>query len=566
MSFVVLIVLAIIALQGPGSARLWQEYIAAPDRHPNIPNVSYSGYRYSDVPIPVHPPEGEALEGAINVKDFGAVGDGRADDTEAFLRALATTPNPGWIFVPEGTYRLTDMLRIHRSNLVLFGAGSDKTTLYFEKSLTDILGPYFNPSGRGSAQGNSLWSLHGGLIWVTTADAWRPDGAYRDFVQDPEGDGEDHYNWKNPRPIADVIGKARTGDRRISLQLRGDEELPAGLLLLTWHDTQSYTLARHMGGHLLFDRWTARAVDSTVRDYSTSSKLHRPWRWPVEIKRVLERQGKRLVVQLKQPLRIDIRPEWKVALEVPGTGDGSPGKGYVEEVGIEGLRIEMAPHKPFTHLQDLGFNGPYFDRAFNCWVRDVVIHRPDVGISVSSCKNITIREVELTGPPHHHGFYVRNSSHDILIERFQIKTVDYHGLSIARRSSGCVFRDGFLASGTFDSHKGLPFDVVRTNITLSNEGTVGGGPNSGPRNGKRIVHWNIRVLNGKAKHVYQPDELSMGALVGVQGVALSEEKGSWMPEGDKGTIVADHGRVPEPADLFEAQLRLRRGQSTDGGG
>lgn len=44
----------------------------------------------------------------LNVRDFGAVGDGRADDTEAFLRAEQAADARGikQVFVPVGTYRI----------------------------------------------------------------------------------------------------------------------------------------------------------------------------------------------------------------------------------------------------------------------------------------------------------------------------------------------------------------------------------------------------------------------------------------------------------------------------
>jgi hypothetical protein len=51
--------------------------------------------------------------GHFNVKDFGAVGDGRTDDTEAFAKALAAEKKinaHAVIYVPDGTYLLTDTL------------------------------------------------------------------------------------------------------------------------------------------------------------------------------------------------------------------------------------------------------------------------------------------------------------------------------------------------------------------------------------------------------------------------------------------------------------------------
>ena len=47
--------------------------------------------------------------GVLNVKDYGAVGDGQHDDTQAFLNALAASSDPAeyWhvriVYVPQGT-------------------------------------------------------------------------------------------------------------------------------------------------------------------------------------------------------------------------------------------------------------------------------------------------------------------------------------------------------------------------------------------------------------------------------------------------------------------------------
>lgn len=55
----------------------------------------------------------------ISVRDFGAVGDGVADDTLAFGQAL-TAHNA--IYIPEGTYRITDTIQINEGKTVI-GAG-----------------------------------------------------------------------------------------------------------------------------------------------------------------------------------------------------------------------------------------------------------------------------------------------------------------------------------------------------------------------------------------------------------------------------------------------------------
>lgn len=43
---------------------------------------------------------------AVNVKDFGATGDGTADDSDAFEAALAAVTSGGTIYIPPGTFRI----------------------------------------------------------------------------------------------------------------------------------------------------------------------------------------------------------------------------------------------------------------------------------------------------------------------------------------------------------------------------------------------------------------------------------------------------------------------------
>ena len=82
----------------------------------------------------------------LNVRDFGAQGDGITDDSQAFLQALAEIDN-GAIYIPSGRYKLTQVLDITKSNVVLQGAGVDDTVLYFPKSLGEVLGPGNAPPG-----------------------------------------------------------------------------------------------------------------------------------------------------------------------------------------------------------------------------------------------------------------------------------------------------------------------------------------------------------------------------------------------------------------------------------
>lgn len=61
----------------------------------------------------------------VNVKDFGAVGDGIADDTAAINAAIAALPFfGGTVYFPRGRYRTTATITVTQRDLALVGAGS----------------------------------------------------------------------------------------------------------------------------------------------------------------------------------------------------------------------------------------------------------------------------------------------------------------------------------------------------------------------------------------------------------------------------------------------------------
>lgn len=78
-----------------------------------LPDFSFAGYHFGEDPIP-------KPKVVANVKDFGAKGDGKTDDTEAFKNAIEAT-KAGAILIPEGRYILRNILWIEKSNIVLRG-------------------------------------------------------------------------------------------------------------------------------------------------------------------------------------------------------------------------------------------------------------------------------------------------------------------------------------------------------------------------------------------------------------------------------------------------------------
>ena len=84
----------------------------------------------------------------VNVKDFGAVGDGVADDTTALQNAFDYAfPLRRPVYIPTGTYLYSSLSEIDESNVTINGNGSNNTVLKFTgtgvalRVGTQIIGP-----------------------------------------------------------------------------------------------------------------------------------------------------------------------------------------------------------------------------------------------------------------------------------------------------------------------------------------------------------------------------------------------------------------------------------------
>ncbi len=493
------------------SEALFREFMNAPDHHPNLPNISHAGYRYSERPLP-EPPV------VANVREHGAQGDGETDDSDAFDKAIdvAAEAGGGAVLVPAGDYRLTRVLALNESGIVLRGEGPRETALRFEKPVNDLFERGQNING----------SWYGGLIWI------EPDGPQAPF----EG--------LSPGPDAITITTtAEKGDRDITVtpeQARRLEQHTGRPIMMSWRG--DIELARHIAGHESMHDAHFGNLGGAMRDGVLT------WHWVNEIEAVDDDR-----IRFRKPLRLDVRDDWELILD--------PGAPFIEEVGVEQLSIRFPETEKRPHLREEGYNGIMLSRAAHCWVRHVWIEHADNGIIVTNASaNNTLSRWRLSGRPNHHGTMCRASVHDNLFEDFRIESRPDHGLNTEGLSSGNVWRRGKLEHGTFDSHGGMSFDSVRTAIEMTNTGGPGGRRDFGPFNGRRMVHWNIHITGDRADWVAQPALMPTGALVGIRGVELDRrDHDLWlMPDGlDKGCIIADWDEVPEPADLFEAQLQHR---------
>lgn len=94
-------------------------------------DFSYAGYHNGEMPIPKR----NDLEVFDVVSGYGADNTGATDATRAIQDAInaAAHAKGGIVFLPEGLYKCDGVLEITGNNIILRGAGPDKTRVYFTK-------------------------------------------------------------------------------------------------------------------------------------------------------------------------------------------------------------------------------------------------------------------------------------------------------------------------------------------------------------------------------------------------------------------------------------------------
>ncbi|GAA4913136.1 glycosyl hydrolase family 28-related protein [Streptomyces coeruleoprunus] len=519
-------------------AILWREFTTAPHTHPQIPYIGRAGYRAGARRLPRRPV-------VADVRAYGARPDASADAAPAINRALAEAGRRGGgtVLVPPGTYRVDGLIRIAHGGVTLKGAGSGRTTLLATRGLTDLIGPY------GSRYGGtkSAWSWAGGLVWLS------PAARHRSLVAAIRAQDWPFEGWTGNRRDAwhtlTTLRPAHRGDRTVTVD-DPSRLAPGRLVLLRLADDPDgrHTLLRHIAGD---------GPGAASYDWSDKTKLtsYVPYEWPVRVTRV---QGR--TVTLERPLPLDLRPEWDprlTTLATPLTGSG-----------VEGLTLEAPDVPQAPHLLDRGFNGVTFQCAYDCWADDVTVRNVDNGFGLVAASACTLRRTTVEGRGAHHPYFCREGSHDNLVEDFTVRArttpapadTQLHGINVEGLSSHNVWSRGLMETGTFDTHRGMPFANVRTEITVHNDGRHGGDASAGPLYGARFTHWNVTVTNGRAGLVKLDEIAPYSATVGISEV---REFGQIDVPDFTGPL---HARLEaygtpvsvRPQNLYEAQRALTR--------
>jgi plastocyanin len=460
-----------------------------------LPDFSQAGYRRGEEPYRI-PKE------SVSVKDLGAKGDGKADDTEAFKKAIASGPDK-LVLIPKGRYVLSDMLEITQPRLVLRGAGPQDTVLLFTRPLQEIK-PTTAETGEGKATTAYSWS--GGLITV--------------------GAGAANKGARVP-----VTAEAKRGAMKLAVAAHefkvGDE------VLLTATDTGAHSLLAHL--------FRGQAKDFRP-DFKKSAQ---------QVFRVTSSNPNEIT--LDRGLRFDVKTEWtpNVCLFAPD----------VTDVGVEELGFEFPAKAYAGHWEEVGFNPVALTRgAAHCWIRNVRVWNGDNGPFVAgwfcTVDGITFgadrRRLFTGGISGHHGVTLNGA--DGLCTNFQIQTLFFHDVTVDGAAMGNVFSRGVAQDFNMDHHKSGPYENLFTDIDAG-AGTrlfqSGGASGNGNHSAAGATFWNIRSKQeAEWPEAFQLDAMNLVAMK-MRGRDTKKPDGRWIETIRPGAIT--------PPDLHLAMRQKRLG-------
>jgi len=512
-----------------------------------IPDFSYAGYQNGEQRLPV-------AEGVvIDVAKFGALANDGQDDSAAIQRAFDAAnkiEQPVIIRFEAGTYRITSVLRINRSNFVLQGqgAGAMGTELHFPRPLRhvdgspslDELRTYIRRLDKRQKEPDlnineyfSEYSWSGGFIWIQAPDT-RPAPYLEEFD-----------------PSIEVLSAITSG-------VRGENQF-------TVADSSAIKV-----GQIIQLQWLNRAGQGSgilKAIYGEHHALAGSHHWTFK-ERPLVRQTVR--VKSIEGNRVTIADALLHDIDDTVPAQAASWTGLVN-IGIEDMHLSFPDSPTFGHHLEEGYNGIYFTSAFDSWARNLKVTNADSALLSYNSANLTFENIVTDGNRTAHYAVHMGNVHNVIAKDLRVLNRVRHSLTFNTQSTKCVYQKAeVFVAPVLDQHAGANhqnlFDAVILHAPVREQDgkktiAIYDGSGAGywqPGHGGYNTTWNLKILVSGGAHPGEKvtlqgvDEGPMAIIVGIHG--NREFELDYRP---KPLISILNTQVAEIPSLYDHQLSER---------
>lgn len=500
-AFVMLVSLSCFAQQ---EETVWNNFVNAKETGdvPILPDFSYAGYKYCEVPIP------NLNYRVFDVTDFGAIVNDNQSDKQAIRNAIAaaTLNGEGVIFFPRGKYLINTLkddltpIEVASSNIIFRGEfdGETGTILFFERDL-----PAEDPS--------KIWTCPP-AIKTTTSESNR---LLTTIIEDA-----DRETYKIVVEDASSIQK---GDWIIIKVLNND-------ISLVSYDVSPLVVE---------SEW------KSILNKGVQVNEHH---------KVDSISGN--TVFLKEPIHYDIQADynWEVYSFA-----------HESHIGFENIRFEGNWSKKFVHdrseQDDCGWTILDISKAVDSWIIDCTFKNVNNAASFSASAACTALNIKILGNIGHTALHAGNGSTGILFAKINDLAGMHHTTGVAGGSTTgtVVWRSKHRSYTSFESGGSQPRCTLLDNVEGGFfAGRAGGERQDLPNHGRYLVLWNYNETDD-AEENFKFIATETWSWKIVPPIIVGFHGSGTTFKTDEVQILESLGTPVKPESLFEAQLDLRLG-------
>lgn len=481
---------------------VWDNYTKSQieNTEPILPDFSYAGYKYSEVPIPVVDYK------VFDITKYGAIPNDNKSDKKAIEKAIlaAQKNGEGIIYFPKGKFYINtdedemNVITIKSSKIVFRGEDRDASILFVDKDQEPK-----NPK--------QLWSSPTHILAVS---------------------------YKRVKKLANIVSDSKRETHIIEVD--NSSKIKKGDWITIKVSNNDPDLVKKDLYPLLPDKSWTKIIEKGVQ----VNEHHK-------VDKVIGN-----TIHLVSKIHYDIQSKynWSVDSFEPIHHIG------FENMTFEGNWTKKFVHHRSAQ-DDGGWKIIALKRVVDSWVKDVTFRNVTSTATYQSSAASSFLNVLIEGNTGH-GVGGISGSTGILIGASKDNAGMHHSFGVAGNSSSgnVIWRCVYPSTTSFESHASQPrttlFDKVEGGFF---QGRAGGARFNLPNHGKELVLWNYKEtdeaeesFNFISKKTWYW-RIVPPIIVGFYGSGTTFNK-------EEVRILESLGKPVNPESLFEAQLTLRLGK------